>query len=187
MPVIHPLAASGSRDLETPKAVPKAVRDALVLMVRGRPDDPDGRPLDFIAAGKVCGIKPDVMRRWLDRPEVIKLLRAERRVYREAVCSGNEGALARVRDTSENGMCVVHAVRTLENSSRRGGGTPGADAIARLCDPDRDWLTSGRAAQVRPRSVVTITLSADHRVSDGHAGALFLAEIGKLLQEPDKL
>jgi hypothetical protein len=24
-------------------------------------------------------------------------------------------------------------------------------------------------------------------VSDGHAGALFLAEIGKLLQEPDKL
>jgi hypothetical protein len=24
-------------------------------------------------------------------------------------------------------------------------------------------------------------------VSDGHAGALFLAEIGRLLQEPDKL
>ncbi|MEX0752711.1 MAG: 2-oxo acid dehydrogenase subunit E2 [Xanthobacteraceae bacterium] len=40
---------------------------------------------------------------------------------------------------------------------------------------------------IAPRSVVTITLSADHRVSDGHAGALFLAEVGKLLQEPDKL
>jgi pyruvate dehydrogenase E2 component (dihydrolipoamide acetyltransferase) len=35
--------------------------------------------------------------------------------------------------------------------------------------------------------VVTLTLSGDHRVSDGHAGALFLAEISKLLQEPGKL
>ena len=46
------------------------------------------------------------------------------------------------------------------------------------------WVIDGA---IGPRSVVTITLSGDHRVSDGHAGALFLAEIGKLLQEPDKL
>ena len=48
----------------------------------------------------------------------------------------------------------------------------------------RPWVVDNA---IGPRSVVTITLSADHRVSDGHAGALFLAEIGKLLQEPDKL
>jgi pyruvate dehydrogenase E2 component (dihydrolipoamide acetyltransferase) len=48
----------------------------------------------------------------------------------------------------------------------------------------RPWVVDGA---VRPRSVITTTLSGDHRVSDGHAGALFLAEIGKLLQEPDKL
>ena len=48
----------------------------------------------------------------------------------------------------------------------------------------RPWVVDGA---IGPRSVVTITLSADHRVSDGHAGALFLAEIGGLLQEPDKL
>ena len=48
----------------------------------------------------------------------------------------------------------------------------------------RPWVIDGA---IGPRSIVTITLSADHRVSDGHAGALFLAEIGKLLQEPDKL
>jgi len=48
----------------------------------------------------------------------------------------------------------------------------------------RPWVVDGA---IGPRSVVTITLSADHRVSDGHAGALFLAEIGRLLQEPDKL
>jgi pyruvate dehydrogenase E2 component (dihydrolipoamide acetyltransferase) len=48
----------------------------------------------------------------------------------------------------------------------------------------RPWVTDGA---IGPRSVVTITLSADHRISDGHAGGLFLAEIGRLLQEPDKL
>jgi pyruvate dehydrogenase E2 component (dihydrolipoamide acetyltransferase) len=48
----------------------------------------------------------------------------------------------------------------------------------------RPWVVDGA---VVPRSVVTMTLSGDHRVTDGHAGALFLAEIGKLLEEPDKL
>jgi pyruvate dehydrogenase E2 component (dihydrolipoamide acetyltransferase) len=48
----------------------------------------------------------------------------------------------------------------------------------------RPWVVDGAIA---PRSIVTMTLSGDHRVTDGHAGALFLVEIGKLLQEPDKL
>jgi pyruvate dehydrogenase E2 component (dihydrolipoamide acetyltransferase) len=37
------------------------------------------------------------------------------------------------------------------------------------------------------RPCVTATLSADHRASDGHRGGLFLAEIDRLLQEPEKL
>jgi pyruvate dehydrogenase E2 component (dihydrolipoamide acetyltransferase) len=48
----------------------------------------------------------------------------------------------------------------------------------------RPWVVESAIAA---RSVATITLSADHRVSDGHAGALFLAEIGRRLQEPEKL
>jgi pyruvate dehydrogenase E2 component (dihydrolipoamide acetyltransferase) len=48
----------------------------------------------------------------------------------------------------------------------------------------RPWVIDGA---IGPRSILTMTLSADHRVSDGHAGALFLAEIGKLLEDPDKL
>lgn len=48
----------------------------------------------------------------------------------------------------------------------------------------RPWVVNDK---IVPRSVVSLTLSADHRVSDGHAGGLFLAEIGKLLQEPEKL
>jgi pyruvate dehydrogenase E2 component (dihydrolipoamide acetyltransferase) len=48
----------------------------------------------------------------------------------------------------------------------------------------RPWVVGGA---VIPRSVATLTLSGDHRVTDGHAGALFLAKIGKLLEEPGKL
>jgi hypothetical protein len=71
--------------------------------------------LTFIEAAKIAGMRPDVARRWLDRPEVRRLLLAERRVFRDALCAGNEGALARVRDKSENGMAVIGAVRALEN------------------------------------------------------------------------
>jgi hypothetical protein len=115
MPVIAPLTSSGSRDLEKkPRPIPKAVKDAVTLMVYGRPDDPDGRPLDFVGAGKVCGIRPDVMRRWLDKPTVRALIHAERRAFRAAICAGNELALQRVRDKSENGMAVIGSVRALE-------------------------------------------------------------------------
>ena len=37
------------------------------------------------------------------------------------------------------------------------------------------------------RQVVNATLSADHRVSDGHRGGLFLSAINQHLQEPEKL
>jgi pyruvate dehydrogenase E2 component (dihydrolipoamide acetyltransferase) len=39
---------------------------------------------------------------------------------------------------------------------------------------------------VRDQSVVA-SLAADHRVSDGHRGSLFLSEVARLLQEPEKL
>ncbi|MAS06288.1 MAG: branched-chain alpha-keto acid dehydrogenase subunit E2 [Ahrensia sp.] len=48
----------------------------------------------------------------------------------------------------------------------------------------RPWVVGD---QVLPRSTVTLTLAADHRVSDGHRGALFLSAIDKNLQEPEKL
>jgi pyruvate dehydrogenase E2 component (dihydrolipoamide acetyltransferase) len=41
--------------------------------------------------------------------------------------------------------------------------------------------------QVRVQSVVCATLAADHRVSDGHRGAMFLAELHQLLQDPQAL
>ncbi|MGD9295719.1 MAG: dihydrolipoamide acetyltransferase family protein, partial [Roseobacter sp.] len=41
--------------------------------------------------------------------------------------------------------------------------------------------------QIVPRLMASITLAADHRVSDGHRGAQFLKAIAENLQEPDKL
>ncbi len=41
--------------------------------------------------------------------------------------------------------------------------------------------------RVEPRLVATATLAADHRVSDGHRGALFLLEIERRLQQPEAL
>jgi pyruvate dehydrogenase E2 component (dihydrolipoamide acetyltransferase) len=49
---------------------------------------------------------------------------------------------------------------------------------------ERPWVVEG---QILVRPVVTATLAADHRVSDGHRGGLFLAAIDRLLQEPEKL
>jgi pyruvate dehydrogenase E2 component (dihydrolipoamide acetyltransferase) len=49
---------------------------------------------------------------------------------------------------------------------------------------ERPWAVDGAIA-VRP--VIQASLAADHRVSDGHRGALFLAEIDRLLQEPESL
>ncbi len=48
----------------------------------------------------------------------------------------------------------------------------------------RPWVVDD---QVMPRPVITATLAADHRVSDGHLGGLFLAAVDRLLQEPSKL
>jgi pyruvate dehydrogenase E2 component (dihydrolipoamide acetyltransferase) len=41
--------------------------------------------------------------------------------------------------------------------------------------------------KVEPRLMMTATLAADHRVSDGHRGALFLLEIEQRLQQPGTL
>jgi pyruvate dehydrogenase E2 component (dihydrolipoamide acetyltransferase) len=48
----------------------------------------------------------------------------------------------------------------------------------------RPWAQDGRLVA---EPTMTMTLAADHRVSDGHRGALFLAEIQRLLQHPAQL
>jgi pyruvate dehydrogenase E2 component (dihydrolipoamide acetyltransferase) len=49
---------------------------------------------------------------------------------------------------------------------------------------DRPWAVDGMLT-VRP--VVTATLAADHRASDGHRGGLYLEAVDRLLQVPEEL
>ena len=49
---------------------------------------------------------------------------------------------------------------------------------------ERPWAIDGLLG-VRP--VVTATLLADHRVSDGHRGAVFLKTIADHLTQPERL
>jgi pyruvate dehydrogenase E2 component (dihydrolipoamide acetyltransferase) len=49
---------------------------------------------------------------------------------------------------------------------------------------ERPWSVDG---QVVSRPLIVATLAADHRVSDGHRGGLFLAAVDRLLQEPARL
>jgi pyruvate dehydrogenase E2 component (dihydrolipoamide acetyltransferase) len=48
----------------------------------------------------------------------------------------------------------------------------------------RPWAADGMLG-VRP--IVTASLAADHRASDGHRGGRFLTAIDRLLQEPERL
>jgi hypothetical protein len=113
----YPLASAGPREPTVrPRPIPKVVREACLLMIYGDPDDEDGTPIDFIGAAKQVGMRPDTLRKYLTRPQVIGFLRSERRAFREAVCAGNELALQRVRDgdSHSNPMARVQAVRALE-------------------------------------------------------------------------
>jgi pyruvate dehydrogenase E2 component (dihydrolipoamide acetyltransferase) len=48
----------------------------------------------------------------------------------------------------------------------------------------RPWVEEGALVAM---PAVVATVSADHRVSDGHRGAAFLADLSRRLQEPEKL
>jgi len=49
---------------------------------------------------------------------------------------------------------------------------------------ERPWVVDGA---VQPCRIIQTSLAADHRVSDGHRGGLFLSKIDRLLQEPETL
>lgn len=73
-------------------------------------------------------------------------------------------------------------------------GETGVDALTGVIYPPQVALVgfgtprlkpTVRDGAIQPRLSVTATLAADHRISDGRRGAQFLAEIDRLLQEPE--
>ncbi len=75
-------------------------------------------------------------------------------------------------------------------------GDQGVDAVFGVIYPQQVALVGfGKPVQrvcavdggIRIATTVQVSLAADHRASDGHRGALFLAAIDELLQQPDLL
>ena len=118
-----------------------------------------------------------------------------------------------MRDVAERGLGdLMQALRDLVQRARGGGlrgseltsatvtvtsqGERGAEAVWPIIHPpqvamlgfgrivDRPWVTDDG---ISPQPVVTVSVAADHRVSDGHAGGLFLDEIARLLADPAAL
>lgn len=118
-----------------------------------------------------------------------------------------------IRDTDKKSLAeLMSAMRDLVERARRGGlraseltsptmtvtnvGERGAETVTAIIYPPqvaivgfgrivtRPFVVDGAIA---PRPLVTVSLAADHRVTDGHLGGLYLAEVTRLLQEPEKL
>jgi pyruvate dehydrogenase E2 component (dihydrolipoamide acetyltransferase) len=97
----------------------------------------------------------------------------------------------RARTSGLRGSELSAGTLTVSNLGERG-----VDTLAGVIYPPQVALVGIGAARRRPwivgeaiqvRSIVTFSLAADHRVSDGHTGALFLRRIEKLLMTPEKL
>lgn len=118
-----------------------------------------------------------------------------------------------IRDTDRVALPdLMKAMRDLVQRARTGGlrsselasptitvtslGDRGAESVTGIIYPpqvaiigfgtilSRPWVVDGR---VEARPLVTVSLAADHRASDGHTGGLLLNAIERLLQEPGKL
>jgi hypothetical protein len=87
--------------------VPAKVREAFRLLQ----DDP-GMTLQLAAAA----VKMDTykLRSAFMKPHVRSWIANERRLQLDAICAANPEALRRLRDTTENAMAAVGAIKTLE-------------------------------------------------------------------------
>jgi len=103
--ITAPFAATGPRSpTKRPRGIAQSVRVAVLKMVH--------EGCDLVVAAQASGLKVDTLRRWLHRPELVSLIRRERAAFREAICSGNEHALAAIRDEpAGNAMAKVNAIR----------------------------------------------------------------------------
>jgi hypothetical protein len=126
--------------------VPQKVREAFRLMQ----DDPAMTLQIAAAAVKMNTYK---LREALQKPHVRSWIANERRLQLDAICAANPEALRRLRDTSENAMAAVGAIKTLEAmkeivdpSVRAGGTMPAPGLVVQICYADGRQETIGPPA-----------------------------------------
>jgi pyruvate dehydrogenase E2 component (dihydrolipoamide acetyltransferase) len=152
---------------------------------------------------------PEMNGHWIDDS-----LRLSRAVHAGVAVSLRGGGLVApaIRDAERKGLDEVMAdladlVRRARKGTIRGSeaeptititnlGDRGVEAVYGVIYPpqvalvgfgailERPWAQDG-ALSARP--VLTATLSADHRATDGAAGGRFLGEVARLLTEPEAL
>ncbi len=109
----------------------------------------------------------------------------------EATMAGMRDLVTRARTGRLRGSEMTQGTITVSSL-----GDTGAEAMAGVIFPPqvalvglgaphvRPWVIAG---EVVPRTVVALTLSADHRVSDGRQAARFISEFETLIQTPEAL
>jgi pyruvate dehydrogenase E2 component (dihydrolipoamide acetyltransferase) len=105
--------------------------------------------------------------------------------------AGMRDLVTRARAGRLRGSEITEGTITISSLGETGAETmtgvifPPQVALVGLGAPHvRPWVVDG---QVVPRSVVTLTMSADHRVSDGRQVARFISELLTLMKEPESL
>jgi pyruvate dehydrogenase E2 component (dihydrolipoamide acetyltransferase) len=118
------------------------------------------------------------------------LLDADRQPL-EALMRALQDLVQRARAGSLRGAEMTEPTVTVTNLGERGVETvygviypPQLALVGFGAVVERAWVVGG---QVLARPLVNATLSADHRATDGHRGAIFLDALARLLQEPEKL
>jgi pyruvate dehydrogenase E2 component (dihydrolipoamide acetyltransferase) len=118
------------------------------------------------------------------------LLRADQQTLDELMANFRD-IVQRARTGKLRGSELTEATVTITNL-----GELGADAVYGVIYPNQAALVGfGRIkdratvadGSIVARPAISATLSADHRVVDGHLGSVFLAVLDDLLQEPEKL
>jgi hypothetical protein len=112
--ITAPFAASGPcSQTERLRQIPQSVRAAALKMIY--------EGCDLVAAAQASNLRPDTLRRWLHRAELVGFLRRERAAFRQAICSGNEHRLVQIADEpGGNAMAKVNAIKCLEDMNEEG-------------------------------------------------------------------
>ena len=131
------------------RRITQKLRDAIDLMVF------DGVTYD--AAALQVGLTVRNMRMALERPHVLKYLRAQKAAMREAACAANVLRLVALRDQDENRNAAVKAIQVLEyvpEETLRTAGiaqTPGVTIQIISAPPQRE--RGGVVVDVKPAPI----------------------------------
>jgi pyruvate dehydrogenase E2 component (dihydrolipoamide acetyltransferase) len=118
------------------------------------------------------------------------LLKTDQRTV-DDLMAGSRDLVQRARAGKLRGSELTDATVTITNLGELGADVvfgviyPGQAALVGFGRVLERPVASGGEVVVRP--IITATLTADHRVVDGHLGSAFLARLDEFLQDPEKL